>query len=264
MNQTDLKALTESVRVIVREVGHFIKTELGKVQLQDIESKELNSLVSYVDKEAEKMLVEELSTLLPQASFLTEEDTVSNERTQYTWIVDPLDGTTNFLYQLPIFSVSVALEIEGQIDLGIVHAIMQQEDFYAWKGGGAFLNGKPVHVSDKVSLSESLIATGFPYDVSLRKGRLINIFGDLIAQCRDIRRYGSAAMDLAYVSCGRLDGYYEKNLNPWDVCAGALLVQEAGGQISGFDHDEEWKEGTSILAAGPKTFHAMQEIIQKH
>lgn len=264
MNQLDLEALTESALTVVREVGNFIRTELGKVQLQDIETKEINSLVSYVDKEAEKRLVEGLLNLLPKASFLTEEDTVSNERTQYTWIIDPLDGTTNFLYQLPIFSVSVALEVKGEIELGIVHAIMQQEDFYAWKGGGAFLNGKPIHVSDKESLSESLIATGFPYDVSLRKGRLLNIFGDFIGQCRDMRRYGSAAIDLAYVSCGRLDGYYERNLNPWDISAGALLVQEAGGRIAGFDDDNEWKEGTSILAAGPNTFHAMRRIIQKH
>ncbi len=264
MNQQDLKALTEKTLLLVREVGSFIKTELGRVQLQDIETKELNSLVSYVDKEAEKRLVQGLGHLLPKASFLTEEDTVSNQRTKYTWIIDPLDGTTNFLYQLPIFSVSVALEVEGEIQLGIVHAIMQQEDFYAWRGGGAFLNGKPIHVSDKVSLSESLIGTGFPYDTSLRKGRLLDIFGELIVQCRDMRRYGSAAIDLAYVSCGRLDGYYEKNLNPWDVCAGALLVQEAGGRVAGFDDDEEWKEGKSILAAGPKTFDAMRKIIRKY
>lgn len=264
MNQLDLKALTESALAIVREVGDFIKTELGKVQLQDIETKELNSLVSYVDKEAEKRLVKGLTSLLPKASFLTEEDTVRNERTEYTWIIDPLDGTTNFLYQLPIFSVSVALEVKGEIEMGIVHAIMQQEDFYAWKGGGAFLNGKPIHVSKKGSLNESLIATGFPYDVSLRRGRLLNIFGDLIGQCRDIRRYGSAAIDLAYVSCGRLDGYYERNLNPWDVCAGALLVREAGGEIAGFDDDDEWKEGISILAAGSRTFHALREIIRKY
>ena len=196
----DLQTLCSAARAVVRQAAQFIQAQVGRVNGSQVEEKAPNSLVSYVDKEAEALLVEGLGRLLPGATFLTEEGVVDAEESAVRWIIDPLDGTTNFLFQLPVYSVSVALELEGRPVLGIVHEVNRDEQFYAWKGGGAWLNDRHIQVTNRRSYSDSLVVTGFPYDLSDRLDQSLSIFRDLLRETRGVRRLGSAAVDLAYVA----------------------------------------------------------------
>ncbi len=261
MDKHQLAEIMAEVRPLVDEVSHFIKTEQIKVTLADIETKASNSLVSYVDKTAEDQLVKGLGKILPSASFITEEDTVDNEESDLVWIIDPLDGTTNFLTNLPFFSVSVALKYKGDIVLGLVRAVMQDESFHTYAGGGAFVNDSPIEVSGRRLTSEAIIATGFPYDDKNRTAAYVDVLKHLLGKVRAVRRLGSAALDLAYVASGRFDGYYEKNLNIWDVAAGVLLVKEAGGMVSGFRDVDDWKDGSSIIASQPNLYEFIKTSI---
>jgi len=236
---------------VVEATGRYIREAHGKVEAQQIETKSLNSLVSYVDKTAEKLLVEGLKDILPEAVFLTEEETISPKKGTWRWIIDPLDGTTNFLHALPIFAISVGLEYQGEIVLGIIESVYLQETFYASKGGGAFKNGTPIQVSDRPKLSDSLLATGFPYYDFDRSPDYLQVLGNFMRKSRGIRRYGAAAIDLAYVACGVFDGFFEYSLHPWDVAAGIILVKEAGGKISDFEGGSNYLEGKEIVASNP-------------
>lgn len=262
MNQEALKTLCLESCEIIKEVGNFIRAELGKVKANAIEVKALNSLVSYVDKEAETQLVKGLGALLPAATFLTEEETVKSEKGTSQWIIDPLDGTTNFLHQLPFFSVSVALQHEEQTVIGIVYEVNQKECFYAWKDGGAFLNEKSIQVTRTANLADTLIATGFPYyDYESIKAYL-QVLEILMQNTRGIRRFGSAALDLAYVSCGRFDAFFEYSLNAWDVAAGILLVQEAGGKVTDFKGGSDYLFGKELIASNTGVSEEIFRIIQ--
>lgn len=258
----DLSNICQNANQLAERTARFIRQELGRVSAGQIEEKALNSLVSYVDKEAETQLVEGLSQLVPGSVFLTEEDTVVNQEGALRWIIDPLDGTTNFLYQLPVFSVSLALEREGEIVLGIVYEVNRQECFYAWQGGGAFLNGNPIRVSQRATLSESLLATGFPYYDYERTQAYLQVLGQLMQNSRGLRRFGSAAVDLAYVACGRFDGYFEYSLQPWDVAGGAFIVQQAGGTVSDFNGGNNWLHGQEMVAANGAISEAFLTLIK--
>ncbi len=253
---------TQSIAV-VKKAGGFIKSQLGKVKSGDIEEKALNSLVSFVDKEAEKMLVEGLSAIMPEAVFLTEEDTVENQEGEWQWIIDPLDGTTNFLHQLPVFSVSVALRHQEELVVGIVYEINLDECFYAWKNGGAYLNDRPVRVSESGTLEQCLLATGFPYYDYSQMQKYLQAFTYFMEHTRGIRRMGSAAVDLAYVACGRFDGFFEYSLNPWDVAAGILLVREAGGQLCDFCGSDNYLFGKEMVATNTNVHTAIRDQIVK-
>ena len=261
MSEINLQQFCESACDLVGLVADFIRQELGKVKTHDVEAKALNSLVSYVDTTAEKRLVEGLSALLPGSKFLTEEKTVAQEEGRFRWIIDPLDGTTNFLHQLPFFSVSVALQEEGQTVIGIVYEVNQKECFYAWKGGGAFLNGTPIKVSDTNSIQEALVATGFPYYDYSYMGAYFQVLEYLMLNTRGIRRLGSAALDLAYVACGRFDGYFEYSINSWDVAGGAFLVQEAGGKVCDFRGGSGYLHGRKIIATNQGIAPEMLEVV---
>ncbi len=243
-----LEQLCQQARPLIVQTGAFIRAELGKVNHQDIVTKALNSLVSYVDQTAEKQLVAGLNRLLPEATFLTEEETVDTKHSDLQWIIDPLDGTTNFLHQLPVFSVSVALQKQGKIVLGIVYEINRDECFYAWAGGGAYCNDHPIRVSRNTALADSLIATGFPYYDYDRIKTYLQVLAELMKGTRGIRRFGSAAVDLAYTACGRFDGFFEYSLNAWDVAAGILLVQEAGGVVTDFSGGDNYLFGGEMIA----------------
>lgn len=255
--------LCREVQHIVTHTGHFIKGELGKVSGRQIETKSLNSLVSYVDKEAEQQLVKELGELLPDSVFLTEEDTVVNQEGEWQWIIDPLDGTTNFLYQIPVFCVSVALRYNEELVLGVIYEINREECIYGWKGGGVFLNQTQVRVRQNNQLSDALLATGFPYYDYERTNAYLASLKYFMQNSRGIRRLGAAAVDLAYVACGRFDGFFEYSLQPWDVAAGAFLIQEAGGIITDFKGQENFLFGNEVIAAGPVIHEAMLEVIRK-
>ncbi len=230
----DYPALLVGIEKPVRTAGALIREALGRVQRQDVEIKGPNSLVSFVDREAEKILVEGLGALLPEATFLTEEDTVDNHEGVTRWIIDPLDGTTNFLHGLPVFSVSVALENEGEIIMGVVYDIQHDAYFAAAKGAGATLNGHPISTSGAGRMQDCLVGTGFPYYDFSRMERYFQSMSFFMQHTRGLRRFGSAAIDLAYVACGRFDAYFEYRLQPWDVAAGIILVREAGGMVSDF------------------------------
>lgn len=248
---------------MVIDTGEFIRSQRGKVAAESIEEKDLNSLVSFVDREAERRLVDGLGQLLPRSTFLTEEDTVANEESEQQWIIDPLDGTTNFLHQLPVFSVSVALRLAGEVALGIVYEINQDESFFAWKNGGAYLNGDPIRASRTATLARSLVATGFPYYDFARTKAYLELLERFMQETRGIRRFGSAAVDLAYVACGRFDAFFEYSLNPWDVAAGAFIAREAGARVSDFRGGDDYLFGREVIAAGPLVFPEVQQAVKQ-
>ncbi len=251
MNFETLERLCTKTCEVTGAVGDWIQLQTGQVKGSHIEEKSLNSLVSYVDRKAEERLVLGLSELLPEAGFLTEEGTVSTIDSEYQWVIDPLDGTTNFLHHLPLYSVSVALRRGHEALVGVIYAPAMDEMFYAWKGGGCWLNGSRVQVSPKSTLASSLLVTGFPYYDYGRMEAYLAVFQSLMKMTRGLRRLGSAAIDLAWVAAGRFDAFYEYGLNPWDVAAGILLVEEAGGLVSDFSGGNDYVAGREILAAAP-------------
>jgi myo-inositol-1(or 4)-monophosphatase len=255
----DYENICQSSIVVVKEAANFIKSQMGKVEAAQIEDKSINSLVSYVDKTAEEILVKGLSEIVPSATFITEEDTVENKKSEYYWIIDPLDGTTNFLHSLPFFSVSVALAHNDKIVVGIIYEVTRDECFSTWKGGQAFLNDKVIRVSPNKELINAMIATGFPYTHMERIDAHIEMIKYLRYNARGLRRFGSAALDLAYVAAGRFDGYFEYGLQPWDVAAGVFLVEQAGGLVSDFKNGDDYIFGEEVVVGNP----AIQPMLLK-
>jgi myo-inositol-1(or 4)-monophosphatase len=266
----NLSTLSIELCAIVKEAGAFIRQEARQFDRASVESKALNSLVSYVDKEAEKMLVERLNALLPNAGFITEEGTVglAADQNALNWIIDPLDGTTNFIHGLPVYSVSVGLA-EGKNPIaGAVYDINRDECFVGWQGGGAFCtqnNGPlmPIRVSPTTTLAESLIATGFPYQRFEKMSDYLQILESLMQRTHGLRRMGSAAIDLVNVACGRFEGFYEFNLNSWDMAAGVLLVREAGGVVTDFEGGNEFLFRGDVVA-GCGSHAELLAVIQHH
>lgn len=256
--------LCSKVIAIARLTGNFIRKESMNFDAQAIEFKGLNDLVSYVDKSAEKQLVRNLAKVLPEAGFTTEEKTIHKIGPVYNWIIDPLDGTTNFIHGLPTYSISIALYEENQPVIGVVYEINRGEMFYTYKGGAAYLNNKPILVSSRTKLEDCLLATGFPYYDFDKQAQYMELFAEMMRKCHGLRRIGSAAVDLAYVACGRFDAYFEYNLNAWDVAAGAYLVQQAGGQIMNFGGGDEFIEQREILATNGKVSDEILTIVKRY
>lgn len=260
----DLVDITRHICSIATDAGAFLLQERRQFQREAIEYKGLNNLVSYVDKETEKKLVEKLNQLLPDAGFITEEGTTGQaaDQTALNWIIDPLDGTANFIHGLPVFSVSIGLA-QGKTPIaGVVYDPNRDECFSAWQGGGAYCNGNRLTVSPAITLGESLIATGFPYSRFEQMQRYLQILESLMQQTHGLRRMGSAAIDLAYVACGRFEAFYEYNLNSWDMAAGVLLVREAGGLVTDFDGGDEFLfRGDVVASCGvhPELIRAIRE-----
>ncbi len=260
----DLSHLTREVMHIANDAADFIRANVGKVTAFEAEVKSENSLVSYVDKTAEKMLVDKLNILLPEAGFITEEDTVNNSSDPLVWVIDPLDGTTNFLQGIPVFSVSVALKKDDDYLLGVVVDVMQKDTYHAHAGGGAFCNEGQIRTSKTSKLHEAVIATGFPYDSREELPELVSILNTFLRSTRGIRRLGSAALDMTYVASGKMDLFYETTLNLWDIAAGVVLVREAGGQVMDFMGNQITSDATRIIAGnGHLDMHAL-DVIRKH
>jgi myo-inositol-1(or 4)-monophosphatase len=258
----NLSKLTSQVSLLAREVGQYIAEQRAQFDRSKAEVKGQNDLVSYVDKTAEQKIIKGLAELLPQAAFLTEEGTVAQSDAEYRWIVDPLDGTTNFVHGIPAFAVSIALENKGDLLSGVVYEINHAECFSAWKGGGAYLNDRPIHVSESTELSDGLYLTGLPIKSFSKKQQYLEIVGELMEQTHGLRRIGSAAVDCAYVACGRAEGYFEYNLNPWDIAAGVLIIKEAGGTVTDFAGGDNYLYGREIVVAGA-VHSQLLKIIQK-
>lgn len=260
----ELKEICEQVIEIAKSAGDFIKIESGRFKVEDIEYKGMNDLVSYVDKEAEKLIVEGLSKILPEAGFIAEEGTGEKVENGFNWIIDPLDGTTNFLHGVPHFGVNIALIKDDEILIGVTNAIHQKEMFHAIKGKGAYCNGERIYASNSKSLSEGLVSTGFPYKEIDKIPQYFKTLGEVLKNAHGLRRMGSAAIDLAYVASGRFEAFFEFGLKPWDVAPGILLVQEAGGSVSDFQMGKDYIFGNQILAASKKVHPELFKIIDSN
>ena len=260
----NLQNITHQVTEIAKQAGDFIRQQRKTFTPDKIEFKGLNDLVSYVDKTAEQQIVAALTKVLPEAGYLTEEKTINRTGDRYNWIIDPLDGTTNFIHGLPVFSVSIALQEYDELVLGVVYEINQDECFYAWKDAPAWLNGNEIRVSTSATIDQSLLATGFPYYDFSKQPAYINLFTELMKSCHGLRRLGSAAVDLAYTACGRFDGYYEYNLNPWDVAGGLVIVRQAGGDVVNFKGGSEVLKTRELLATNGKITGEMLAAIKKY
>jgi myo-inositol-1(or 4)-monophosphatase len=234
---------------------------LGRIH--QVELKGVVDLVTEADRASERLVVERLHDTLPAATILAEEGSGRAGDPGLRWIVDPLDGTTNFAHGYPVFGVSIALEVEGSVRLGVVLDPTRNECFTAVRGKGAFLNGRALHVSVTQALDAALLVTGFPYDVRTTQRDNLTQFRRFLKTARAVRRSGSAALDLAYVAAGRFDGFWEESLAPWDMAAGALLVQEASGRVSGYGGEPLDIESGQILATNGGVHDAMQEILKE-
>jgi myo-inositol-1(or 4)-monophosphatase len=258
---TDLKSLCTEIESAARTAAEFITKESEVFNINDTESKGLNNFVTYVDKGSEKMLIEKLAPLIPEAGFIAEEGTSVKKGLKYNWIIDPLDGTTNFLHNVRPYAISIGLMKDDEVIAGVVHEVSGNETFTAWKDGGAWLNGRRIHVSDTPILSGSLVATGFPYNLFDRLTPYMNLLTYLVKNTHGVRRLGSASIDLAYVACGRFDLFFEYDLKIWDIAAGILLVREAGGKFSDFSGNMTGLSGDETLASNALIYYEILEII---
>ncbi len=260
----DLRKITHEVVELSNTVGQFIRQEAGRITTENIKEKGVHDLVTYVDFEAEKQIIAALQKIVPEAGFIAEENQKLKRNEGLNWIIDPLDGTTNFIHGVPNYCISIALAEKEEIISAVVFEINLDECFYAWKDGPAFLNGNEIRVSSTKVLEKSLIATGFPYsDFSLLKPYL-GLFEELMKDTRGIRRLGSAALDLAYVACGRFDLFFEYGLKPWDVAAGSLIVKRAGGLVTDFKEKDNYIFGRQIIASNKKTHDEFSKKLNRH
>ena len=243
--------------------GDYISRQVNNIPNLEIESKSKNDFVTLVDRRAEERIIETLLKAFPTHSIMAEESGSFGE-SEFQWIIDPLDGTTNFLHGFPHFAVSIALAINGKLQHGVIYDPMKQELFAASKGDGATLNNRRIRVTSKVSTEGALLGTGFPFRAKHHFPAYKKMFNTFFDSASDLRRAGSAALDLAYVASGRLDGFWEIGLQPWDMAAGALIIREAGGIVGDFGGNENYLESGNIVTANPKLFADMIRKLQPH
>lgn len=260
----DYKELCFQVQDIALKTGTFIRNEQKKISAKNVEIKSVASLVTYVDKNAEQQIVSALKELIPESGFVAEEGTAKSNNEKYTWFVDPLDGTTNYIHGLAPHSVSIGLAEDGKMILGVVYEIGADEMFYAWKNSPAFCNGEEIKAATRSNSEDALIATGFPYYALDRMEDYIGAMKVLMQKTRGIRRFGSAAIDLCYTAAGRFDAFYEHALHAWDVAAGAFILQQAGGKTTDFNGGSDWLFGGEIISASNAYFPEFYEIINKY
>ncbi|MBS2099768.1 inositol monophosphatase family protein [Carboxylicivirga linearis] len=256
------KNICESVCEIARSTGLFIKEERQNAIL-NIETKGSNDFVTHIDKASERRIVDGLKKLLPEAGFIAEEGTEDVRGDKFNWIIDPIDGTTNFIHGLSPYAVSIALMEDDKMVVGVVYEVGLDECFYSWKGGQAYLNGKVIEVSKAPTVADSLVATGFPYSNFSRMDGFKESLDYFMMNSHGLRRLGSAATDLVYVACGRFESFYEYDLKPWDVAAGAFIVEQAGGKVCDFSKGDNYIFGREIIASNKATFDEFSNAIYK-
>jgi len=244
-----------------RKAGNIISRSVDRIDTLTITSKAQNDFVTEVDQKAEMAIIEIISKAYPNHSFLGEETGRSGEG-DYLWIIDPLDGTTNFLHGFPQFAVSIALEYKGEITQAVVYDPMSQELFTASKGEGAQLNNRRLRVTGRKSLQGALLGTGFPFKQQQHLDIYLETFKALFPDTAGIRRPGSAALDLAYLAAGRLDGFWEIGLSPWDIAAGVLLVKEAGGMVGDFSGGDEYLKTGNVIAGNVYVYEDIVKRLQ--
>jgi myo-inositol-1(or 4)-monophosphatase len=267
-----LDKICKEVIELTHEAGKFIMQERDKFSQSDIQKKGFNDLVTYVDKNSEKILIAGLQKILPGSGILAEESgeigpsksPPGGRLDGYTWVIDPIDGTTNFIHRLPCFAISIGLHLGNYPIIGVVNELNQQECFSAIKGEGARLNGKPIHVSEQTNMEDALIATGFPYNDFKQQDKYMGLFKELMQCTQGIRRIGSASVDMCYVACGRFEVFYEYGLKPWDVSAGTIIVEEAGGRVSDFWNGDTHIFERSIIASNKKLHKDFSDVLGKY
>jgi myo-inositol-1(or 4)-monophosphatase len=257
------EALCKATIEIATEAGAYIFGRINQISPDAVEIKGRHNFVTEVDKTAERMIINRLKDLVPGAGFIAEEGTTVTKGEVFNWVIDPLDGTTNFIHGAPPVAVSIAL-VENNIPVaGVIYEIWMKEAFYAWKDSKAWLNGKEISVSKTPDIKDSLIATGFPYHNFDRMKGFMDTINYFFNHTHGVRRLGSAATDLAYVACGRFDGFYEYNLSPWDVAAGVLIVKQAGGRVTDFSGGDNFIFGREIVAGNKDIFEGFLQDVGK-
>lgn len=246
-----------------RRAGSLINRATQDVDLLTVERKGVSDYVSEVDRMAEQAIVEILLEAYPDHAILAEEGGAQGH-SDYLWVIDPLDGTTNFLHGFPQFAVSIGLQVKGVLSLAVVYDPTRNELFTATRGRGAHLNDRRLRVSKQTRLQESLIGTGFPYRDFSYLDDYLKMFRELLPKTAGLRRPGCASLDLAYVAAGRYDGFWEAGLKPWDMAAGVLLIQEAGGLVTDFDGGENYMATGNVVGGNPKVFAQLLQVIQPH
>ena len=244
---------------VAKDAGRLLRDRFGT--RIDIGHKGAINIVTDVDLASESLIREAISTYYPRHEILAEEGGLSESGSEYRWIIDPLDGTTNYAHSYPIFCVSIALEWKGEVVLGVVYDPMRDELFTAERRGGATLNNKPIRVSKTGELMQGLLSTGFPYDIKTSRLTNLDHWANFAMNAQALRRDGAAALDLCYVACGRFDGFWELNLSPWDTAAGALVVTEAGGRLSNFSGGEFSNYEREIVASNGLIHDRMIEVL---
>lgn len=252
------------VERIVRHIGKYVLDESRTFNANSVEVKGLHDFVSYVDKTSEAKLVKGLENIIPDAGFIVEEGSSSRVGERYNWVIDPLDGTTNFIHGLKPYAISVALTLDGKPVLGVINDVSNKEVFTAWEGGGAWLNQKRIYSSTADRISKSLIGTGLPYYNFDRLPNYMECLSHLCKVSHGVRRIGAASVDLAYVACGRFDAFFEYGLKPWDIAAGTIIVREAGGEVSTFNGVTENLTGFETLAANKYVYQEFLKTVESY
>lgn len=259
-----LEQITEQMRALAVEAGSFLREERKKFTRDRVEEKSSHDYVSYVDKESERRIVERLHALLPQAGFIAEEGTATLESHQeYCWLVDPLDGTTNYIHDNAPYCVSIALRNRKELLAGVVYEVCRNECFWAWKGSAAYLNGQEIHVSSVATLDMAFIELGFPYDYRHFSPFVVNLIQNLYGKVGGERLLGAAAVEMCYIAMGRFEARIEGYLGPWDIAAGTLILQQAGGRVTDFEGGQTFYSGRELLATNGLIHEEMLSIISK-
>jgi myo-inositol-1(or 4)-monophosphatase len=247
-----------------RRAGELMIRQINKLESLQVTEKGRNDFVSRVDHAAEEAIIEVIKDHYPDHAILAEESGASGDH-EYQWIIDPLDGTTNYLHGFPVFSVSIAVTRAGELQHGVVYDPLRQEIFSASRGQGSQLDGRKIRVSKQTGLKNALIATGFPYRVGEREIDVyLGMLRAVMLETAGVRRPGSAALDLCYVAAGRVDGFWEMGLSKWDVAAGALIIREAGGRISDFRGTDAFLDSGNLVAGTPKVYAALSKLLAPH
>ena len=255
--------MIEKVIEIAGIAGEIVRDGYGK-NFEIMLKGSVNNLVTEIDKKSESVIIDYVKKNFNNHSILAEESGQLKTDSEYVWVIDPLDGTTNFAHGLPIFSVSIGVQKNGETICGVVYDVMRNAMYSAEKNSGSFLNGKKINVNNNSDLSRSVLVTGFPYDVAENPLNAVEKFSAFLKKTRAIRRLGSAAIDFCYVAQGVFEGFWEVSLNPWDICAGKLIVEEAGGIVTDFSNSEINIDSKQILATNKLVHQEMLEILQAH
>lgn len=259
----DLEQLTVDVCRIATDTGHFLKEERKKFRRECVVEKNTHDYVSYVDKESERKLVALLSALLPEAGFITEEGSATYNDEPYCWVIDPLDGTTNYIHDNAPYCVSIALRSRDELLLGVVYEVCRDECFYAWKGGKAWLNGEPLQVSGIENIANAFLIIELPYNDAAYKQTALYLLDHLYGKASGIRMNGSAAAGICYVAAGRFDVWVEAFIGKWDYAAAALIVLEAGGEVTDFYGNSHFIEGCHIIATNGHLHSLLQRLLKE-